>query len=507
MSIQQVKAKIKLAPTAPGCYIYKNHLGEIIYVGKAVNIASRTKSYFQNIGDHDPKTRQLVKNIADVEFITTESEIEALLLETNLIKKHTPKYNVDKKDDKSYLWLMIDTSVDFPRIELVREKKKKTADYFGPYPSSMPLKRILKGLRGVFPYRSCNRVIKQEGDVIKSSDPKPCLYYYLNLCNAPCAGLIEKQEYRKNINKIKLFFNNRKNYVLEELKQEMEELAAAKKYEAAAKVRDQINDLKYITQRVHIKPDTDAVSYKKQKQDRYLQGLTELLERIDLGADNATKEFKIECYDISNIQGTNATGSMIAFVGGKMRKDLYRKFKIRIKDTPDDFAMMQEVFSRRFSQKNLTSSDTSFNTLPDLIIVDGGKGQLSVTYKVLNEMEINVPIVGLAKRNEDIFIIDEADGELKFKKRKMPHGTEARFLVQRVRDETHRFAIKYHRKLRSKTQTHSILDDIPGVGPITKKKLLRAFGSVAGIRKASDQEIGEIIKNTTTVNNIKKLIR
>lgn len=506
--IQELKNKISSAPLLPGCYLYKDSLGKIIYVGKAKIIRNRVRSYF--LKNHpDPKVQALVKHIADVEFVATDSELEALLLETNLIKKYRPKYNIDKKDDKNYIWLMIEANQDFPRYKVVREKTSKTAEYIGPYPAAFPIKRILRSLRRIFPYRTCNRTIiettAEDGSkVIKSSDPIPCLYYQLKLCNAPCAGFVSKREYRKNISNTKKFIRSQKQEIITDLQTEMKQLAAKKKFEAAATVRDKISDLSYISQRVHIDTHTDEDLFRAEKKERASNALQELIERTGYDNLTASAEFRIECFDISNFQGTNAVASMVVNEGGAMVKGQYRKFKIKTKSTPDDFAMMAETLGRRFSDKNI--NDPKFGRMPNLIIVDGGKGQLSSGYRVLNELKINIPIIGLAKREEEIFAVAVENGELVFKKRRTAPGSESRFLIQRIRDESHRFAINYHRKLRMKGQVYSTLDEIPGIGKITRSRLLQAFGSLDGVRKASKQELQEIIKNRNTVEKLLKIL-
>lgn len=434
--------KIRSAPLLPGCYIYKDKDGKILYIGKAIEIRSRVKSYFVKNADLLPRIRLMVQKIRDVEFITVDNEAEALVLETNLIHKYRPKYNSDKKDDKNYQWLKFLKSEDFKRPLLVREKKDDKAEYFGPFPESLPLKRTLKYLRKVFPYRTCNRTIKQikidsKGEpVIKSSDPKPCLYYDLGLCQAPCAGKISKKKYGNNIKYLKEYFTQKKSYVIYKLKEEMAEVAKEQKYEEAAMLRDKINDLIYISQRIEVENNVDEEKFRQNRNLTKVKALSDLLEIIGDKNIEFKENLKIECYDISNIQGKLAVGSMVVFVNGVPARNLYRKFRIKIKDSPDDFAMMQEVFTRRFSEKNRTSKDLSFKDLPDLVIVDGGKGQLSSAYKILRNLKVTLPIIGLAKRNEDIFTIEDNGIELLFEKKILKEGTEPRFLMQRIRDST-----------------------------------------------------------------------
>jgi excinuclease ABC subunit C len=503
-----IAEKISQLPKLPGCYIYRNNVNQVIYVGKALVLANRVKSYFQNFDKHDIKTKQLVSKIVDLEWIVTQSELEAYILETNLIRKYKPKYNIAKKDDKNYLWLMIDKSESFPRPQIVREKKIKNAIYYGPFASTLPIKRILKELRKIFPYRTCTRKIveitntNKDGSksiTIKSNDPKPCLYYFLNLCDAPCAGFISSKKYKNNINNISKFFSTKKNTIKEKLEFDMKKQASKKNYEQAAKLRDKIKDLDAISQRVFVEKNTDEYVYKRDFSQKSIEALQELINFLNIDKLKIKDNFKIECFDISNIQGTNAVASMVVFVDGIANKNLYRKFKIKTKDTPDDFHMIREVILRRFQKLN--SKDDSYNTLPDLLIVDGGKGQLSSAYSVLNSLNMldKLTVIGLAKKYETIIKIDFSEHRLKT-------GSESRFLMQRIRDESHRFAINYHRKLRSLEQNKSILVEIPGVGKVTKLKLLQAFGSIEKIKKASKQELFEIIKNKNTIDNLIKIL-
>ena len=403
-----LEKKIKNAPLLPGCYIYKDEAGKILYIGKAIQLRDRVKNYFLLNNDLSVRIEKMVAQIRDVEFVAVDSEAEALVLETNLIHKYHPKYNVDKKDDKNYQWLKFLKNEDFPQPLLVRANLKDNAYYFGPYPNSLPLKRTLKYLRKVFPYRTCNRKITQiknklneQEFIIHSSDPKPCLYYFLGLCPAPCAGKIFKKEYSYNINHVKEYFTNKKENLIYKLKQEMVLLAKEKKFEEAAIMRDKINDFIYIAQRIEIENNINEKEFSVKRNLSKINGLNQLIEVISDNSLNLEPNFKMECYDISNIQGKLAVGSMVVFVDGVPARQLYRKFRIKLKDSPDDFAMMQEVFTRRFSEKNLTGKDKSFSILPNLIIVDGGKGQLSSAYEILHLLNIDIPIISLAKKYED----------------------------------------------------------------------------------------------------------
>ncbi len=511
ISESELKTILSSLPLEPGCYIYRDVSGTVIYVGKAKNLKKRVTSYFHK--DHlDPHIGNLVRSITNIEYFVTDSELEAFILETNLIKKYMPYYNRDLKDDKNYIWIMIDRKEDFPRLQVVRNKRSKTALYLGPYHHTMPVKRILKRLRKIYPYRTCNRIItqsvnKETNEIdIKSSDPNPCLYFHLGLCQAPCAGLVNSNKYRKNINGINTFFTKGHNSLVKELLESMKKYSVNLDFEKAAEVRNKIQDLEYIKQRVSVETElTDEFDLDIEKNKKSINAVEEIIHKISNGDLIYKDKFKIECFDISNIQGTNAVGSMVVFVDGKPTKNLYRKFKIKTKTTPDDFAMMTEVLKRRFKHRD-SKTDDSFSKFPDLVIVDGGKGQLSSAHKVLTDIGVTIPLIGLAKKNEDIFMLTDNNGELEFSQRRLRYASDGYFLIQRIRDESHRFAINYHRKLRSVGQTASILDDVPGIGKLTKKRLLQAFGTVEGIKKAKRKDLEVIIKNNTSINNLLKIL-
>lgn len=498
-------------PLEPGCYLYRDDSGNVIYVGKAKNLKKRISSYFHK-DLLDPHIVNLVRSIMNIEYIVTDSELEAFILETNLIKKYMPYFNRDLKDDKNYIWIMIDRKEDFPRLQVVRTKRSKSAIYLGPYHYTMPVRRILKRLRKIYPYRTCNRIIiethnKETNKIeIKSSDSNPCLYYHLGLCQAPCAGLVNSNTYRKNINGINTFFTKGHNSLVKELVESMKKYSVNLEFEKAAELRNKIQDLEYIKQRVSVETElTDEFELNSKKNKKSINAVEEIIRKISTNDISYKEGFKIECFDISNIQGTNAVGSMVVFIDGKPAKNLYRKFKIKTKTTPDDFAMMTEVLKRRFKHTEINSDD-SFSILPDLLIVDGGKGQLSSAHKVLTDLRIAIPLIGLAKKNEDIFMLKDNNGELEFRQRRLRYASDGYFLLQRIRDESHRFAINYHRKLRSIGQTASVLDDIPGIGKLTKKRLIQAFGTVDGIKKAKRKDLEVIIKNNTSLNNLLKVI-
>ncbi len=513
-----MQEQVKNAPLLPGVYIYRDKLDVILYIGKAKVLRNRIKSYFSNYKRVEEKIRQMIDQATSVEYLVADSEIEALILEQNLIKKYKPKYNSMMVDDKHYIYVKFqkprvsdaqDTKKrqDYPKIEIVREIKDKDSDYFGPFPDSMPAKRLLKRLRRVFPYRTCNRKIIQTSNnplSVNSSDPKPCLYYHIGLCKAPCAAYESKNDYQENFKNIIKFFKGQKPEIIKRLEKRMKKAAKDQEFEKAAQLRNQLRDIQYIGSNIHLDIDLDEVAIMKAKQDRRTKALHDLVTRLNFPAramnPHPKNGFRMEAYDISNIQGKNAVGSMVVFIDGEPRPDLYRRFKIKMENEPNDFAMLQEVLTRRFKQllksmafeenkadlpeeytdlegytikipdelmKRLKSwqPDESFRELPDLIIIDGGKGQLSSTYKILQNYGLvdKLPIVGLAKREEELFKIteqftepadfmdEEVDPDIAvFTKVRLPRRSEALYLVQRIRDEAHRFAISYHRKLRSK---------------------------------------------------------
>lgn len=528
MHNEKLLEKLKELPHLPGCYIWKNSDGEILYIGKAVSLKNRVNSYINNYNRLDPKIRMMVDQVADVEWHTVDSEVEALILETNLIKKYRPKYNKLMKDDKSYSYVMIDWYHDYPSVKIVREQDDKKAEYFGPYPSRFPIFKVLRRLRKVYPYceHLPNQLKNSKSQItnfkVQTTDMKPCFDYHIGLCSGVCAGIVTKEEHRRNITGIRRFFQGKKLDMIEDLKKDMADYSKQMDFEKAAHLRDRISDLEYVTQRIRIDKDMDEEKLEQMKDELSRRALTELVEKLGFEHLDPNKpDFKIECFDISNIQGTNAVGSMVVSVNGKPAKNLYRKFKIQTKQTPDDFQMMREVLTRRLKrylnkEEKDHKTDESFDVLPDILIVDGGKGQLSAAFGILLELglEKELPLIGLAKREEEIFYIKDIDLKdwhnskeaIDFGRIKLPKRSEALYLIQRIRDEAHRFGITFHRKLRGKASTKSILDDVKGVGKVVRKKLLDAFGSVDGIKKATEEELLTVVRNKNTVKNIKDRI-
>ncbi|MDO8270010.1 MAG: excinuclease ABC subunit UvrC [Candidatus Levybacteria bacterium] len=415
-------------PSTPGVYLFKDEKGKILYVGKAKDLKKRVSSYFSHKA-LDSKTLQLVSFVEDIATIRVGSEIEAFLLEASLIKKHKPFYNIKLIDDKSYPLIEISQS-ESPAILITRKKNNLNAHYFGPYSDTTALKVVLKLLRKIFPYQS-----------VKNHPKRKCLYYHLGLCPCIPANPEKLIEYRKNLKKIEKFLDGKKDEVIKKLEQERNAYVKLEEFEDAQSIQEKIDRIILITS------DTYDPFYYMDKPDFYFQRIEKELESLkiiltpyysELGSLN-----RIECYDISNISGKQATGSMVVFENGDKNTKEYRRFKIKSKDTPDDFLMMQEMLTRRL--------DNDSWPLPNLLVVDGGKGQVGSALKALANNKKRIPVIGLAKREEIIVVPVKTQNGFDFLEIKLPHSTPGVNLLRRIRDEAHRFAITYHRLLRKKS--------------------------------------------------------
>ena len=600
---EHVKAQLDTLPTKPGCYLMKDKSGKVIYVGKANNLRSRVRSYFHASAGHGPRISQMVRKIADIEWIVVASELEALILEMNLIKKHRPHYNVRLKDDKRYPYIKVHWADPFPKVTVTRRMQHDGSRYFGPYTSVWAVHQTLDVLRRIFPYLTCDREITGQ-------DERACLYYDIRLCNAPCIGAVTGEEYRQMISDLCDFLDGRTEPIVSRLRLEMEKASETLNFEQAATLRDQIHAIETVVERQKVVSsdyiDSDVLALARSNSDACVQvffirggKLTGrdyfLLEGADEGSDEDVmaefiKQFydqastvpaqvllpheveeaqiiqqwlrckrddqaveikvprfgqqkelvdmalenavdtlqalqaqwqidrhrqeqalselqdalriphylnRIECYDISNTQGTAAVGSMVVFEQGVPKKAHYRSFNIRTVSGPDDFASMEEVLTRRFSrwqtireksQAPGKKPDASFALLPDLLLVDGGKGQLSRAVSVLQRFDLldKVPVAGLAKQNEELFLPGQANSVM------LPRRSQGLYLIQRVRDEAHRFAIRSHRRLRTKKGIASRLDAVPGIGPARRKALLDHFGTIQDIQDASIEELAAV---------------
>ena len=593
----KIQEQLKLLPTNPGVYLMKNEQAKIIYVGKAINLKNRVKSYFQSSKNHSPKVKSMVEKICDFEYIITANEIEALILECNLIKKYRPKYNISLRDDKTYPYIKVTLNEDYPTVSITRKILKDGAKYFGPYTSAGAVHEVLNLLKKLFQIRSCRQM----------NTKRPCLEFHIKRCLAPCTGRVEKSEYREMIKSLCLFLEGRNEVVLKELTSRMQIAAENFQFELAAKLRDQVLAIEKISAKQNIiigSSDQDIIGLARKAdeaciqiffirsgkmigRDHFLLNGTEdetdsallnafleqyynkatfipkeiLLpveieneeilsawlsqkkngkvsfglpqrgvkkEMVLMANDNAVvvleeqmiknsagleqtvgamkdlgrylrmeKELKrIECFDISHIQGSETVASMVVFSNGAPDKQEYRRYKLKsVEGKPDDFKSMQEVVGRRYRQSD--------GIMPDLIIIDGGKGQLNSALEIIRALgHYQIPVVGLAKQFEYVFLEGQSEPVI------LPPNSKALYLIQRIRDEAHRFAITYHRKLRHKRNLVSVLDHIEGIGPTRRKALWDAFGSIAEIKKAKITDLTAVPGISENIaNNIVKYFK
>jgi len=457
----------------PGVYKFLDKNRKILYVGKAVNLKQRVASYFKGDLNDRPWVAKMIPYVRDIETIVTENELDALVLESALIKKYKPKYNSDLKDDKSYSWIHISTNEEFPKLQVVRNKDIKNIKkgrLFGPYPSGSSVKRVFTYLRKIYPFCTCQKAKKE------------CLYFHLGLCPGPYQGYISKEDYRKNIDGIIKFLTGKKRSFVKNLESEMKVYSQNKQYEKAAELRDKISDLKYLGNSLQGDFFEDEKSYEQRKASLYKKVFSNLREELKIPVLK-----RIECYDISNIQGQEAYGSMVVNENGQIDNSEYRIFKIKESNTPNDPLMLNEVLTRRFSNKKMTR-------YPDVVLIDGGKGQLSSVSLVLPE---------------DVLLLGISKGKNRKKKGLRPkdefwiyrNGSADRIYIKNenilinLRDEAHRFAITHHKKARIKKGLRSQLLGIEGVGENRARKLIKEFKSVESIKNAKLEEIDNVIKN------------
>ncbi len=589
---ETVNERLEKLPATPGCYIYKDEKGAVLYVGKAISLKNRVRSYFQASAKHGPRIARLVGKVRDIEWIVVDTELEALVLECNLIKQYRPPYNVRLRDDKSYPYVAI-TNEAFPRLIFTRKVRKDGAKYFGPFTSAFAVRDTIQLLHKIFPLIPCGK--SWTGAEVQ----KPCLYFHLGRCLAPCAGKSDKVEYKKILDKVERFLQGKEESIVADLTADMEKAAENLDFEKAAGIRDQILAIEKVLQRQKVLSsdavDQDVIAVVKDERGAAIQMLyirggkligqrqymldgamevppaeavqefvkqyyadapeiprevllpLEIEERnivqtwlrqkrgstmtvevpqtgekarlVDLAAANAeqalnqfsqemakkeawveealvqlqealglpTLPSRIEGYDISNIQGTAPVGSMVVTENGEPAKAEYRRFKIKwLPEVPNDFAMMNEVLMRRL--RAYTDGDEKFTKLPDLILIDGGKPQLSAALKARDEFGMTVPMVGLAKRHELLYMLDENG----FREIELPLNSPGLMLLRRLRDEAHRFALSFHRKIRDKRMGGSALEEIPGVGPRRRRLLLRTFGSIDAIRRATIEDLASV---------------
>jgi excinuclease ABC subunit C len=480
----KLEKKLADLPKAPGVYFHKDAKGEIIYVGKAAVLRNRVRQYFQKSRSRDPKTEALVAEIADLDYMVVESELEALFLEAEMIRRYMPRYNILLRDDKALSYIRVDYDSDYPTVSTTRRPLDDGARYFGPYFSTIAVRQALKLLRRVFPFAT-RRIGGQK---------RASLHYHLGLDPGLEEGKTSLDDYRANLRKLMAVIQGRRKTIVKELEADMKRAAKASEYEKAAKLRNQLFALQGLDTQV-IFSDKEFLDISKD------HALNELINLLSM----SKYPYRIEGYDISHMQGSDVVASMVVFTNGVSNKAEYRKFKTKINQN-DDFYNMNETLKRRLSEKNRKAWGT-----PNLVLIDGGKGQLDAAIKARDEASCtNIPFIGLAKREEQIVIqkgksnvtLDETtlhqlggfttESE-DFILVNIPHNTNLVKLLQRIRDESHRFAVSYHSILKVKRQTASVLDDVPGVGPVTRKKLLRTFGSIRGISQASERDLAKIL--------------
>lgn len=456
--------KLQDLPKNPGVYFYKDKSGEIIYIGKAAVLRNRVRQYFQKSRLKDVKTDALVADIADVEWTEVETELDALFLEAEMIRRYMPKYNILLRDDKSFVYVRIDIKSSYPSVSFTRRPMDDGAEYFGPYLSKFTISQALRHLRRIFPYSTHT----------PTNIPKrACLQAQIGLCPGLEAGMTGLDEYRRNLRKLISYITGKRKKLVGEMEKEMKAQSKASKFEQAAKTRDKLLALKNLDSKI-IFGDRENLDISKDR------GLVELAEMLDIKPPR-----RIEGFDISHMSGKDTVASMVVFASGVPHKGQYRKFKSRIAGN-DDFAHMREVITRRFSETNIKKWGK-----PDLILIDGGKGQVSAALSALNNLNIQIPLIGLAKRYEEIIIPQNNTIATKsqYDIKVLNASSDALKLLQRIRDESHRFAVGYHSLLKRSRQTKSILDEIPGIGDATKKKLIKTFGSARAVMISDEKDL------------------
>ena len=451
----------------------KDSQGGFLYVGKASSLRKRVSSYFRQSRHHTPSIDIMVRNVHQVDCIQTLSEAEALILEASLIKKYQPRYNVELKDDKSYPYLKLTLNEKFPRLLLTREVCGDGSRYFGPYTDVKLLRQALAFMRRTFPLRTCRTLPKSA-----------CLQYYIGQCVAPCISKATEREYQQIVNELILFLEGEKEHLIREISKKMQEYAQSKEYELAAQARDQLRALTTTLKHSFTREVTNLFAQDVTQEKYHRMGIyhvDELLELKDL-IKMTQIPHRIEAFDVSNIAGREAVASMVSFLNGEPDKSQYRRFRIKGDNFINDYRMIREVLLRRY-QRQIREG----GVLPDLVVVDGGKGQVSTAVKVLDQIGLaQIPILGLAKRLERVALPD-VEGYIELSK-----DSKALLLLERIRNEAHRFAITYHRALRQKQLSISLLDQIPGIGPQRKKILLTHFASVDLLRSVSVEEIAKL---------------
>ena len=489
-----IKENLKKLPDSPGVYIHKDNRGRVIYVGKAISLKNRVRQYFRSPKHMDPKVRAMVSKIAEFEYITTKTEMEALILECNLIKKYMPKYNVLLRDDKTYPYIKMTLNDDYPRLEKTRIVKKDGSRYFGPYANASAVNQMVDLLNGIYGLKRCVTDFK-----LDEKTYKPCLNYHIHQCQGICRGDVSTEEYIKSVRGVMDFLSGRKKPLVKYLRDKMKKASSELAYEEAAMYRDCISAAEAvlelanseIARAVRTEAQKEAVAEdlrkKEEAQKEKKMALSRALHEIVFpNILYEGTEYRIEAYDISNTAGADTVGAMVVFEGSKASKKDYRRFKINTATNSDDYGALQEVIYRRF--KRGLNGDPGFSKLPDIILVDGGIGQVSVVNKVLSAMKIDIPVLGMAKDDKHRTRALVADGmEIVLKGRRDLYK-----YIGSIQEEVHRFAIDYHHGVRIRKAQKSVLDGIPGIGPARRNALLEHFKDVENIRKAAIDELSQV---------------
>lgn len=488
---EKIKIKLETLPSSTGIYKFLDKNGNCLYVGKAVNLKSRVSSYFRDMHFDRPRIYQMIPLIDDIQIQETNNEIEALVLESALIKDIQPPYNSALKDDKSYAWIYINTKEEYPTVKVVRSLKKgeyKKGRMFGPYPSGYTVQRVYRYLRRIYPFCTC-----------KNKDCKSSLDFHIGLCPGPYAGAISKEDYRENINSIIKFLNGKQANHIKRLEKEMKIYSKNQDFEKAAQLRDRIHDLKYVGESIEFTYYDDISSYKSRREESRRNSFKYL--ELELGIKDL---HRIECYDISNMQGKNAYGSMVVAVDGELKRSDYRIFKIKGQDTPNDPAMLKEVLDRRFKSVS-KDVDKSLSSRPGIVLIDGAVTQMSV---IRDSIPQGITIMGISKgkhikraggmKRDEFWVLKGSDI--------LKSDIQSPEILIDLRDEAHRFAISHYRRRSIKESKKSLLDSIPGVGEKRKKLLKKKYPSIEDLKKAPISEIVDIIKNREVARKIKEIL-
>ncbi len=489
-----IKENLKKLPDTPGVYIHKDNKGRVIYVGKAVSLRNRVRQYFHSPKTMDPKVRAMVSKIAEFEYITTKTEMEALILECNLIKKYMPKYNILLRDDKTYPYIKMTLGDDYPRLEKTRLVRKDGSRYFGPYANASAVNQMVDLLNGIYGLKRCSTDFK-----LDEKTYKPCLNYHIRQCQGICRGDVSKEEYMKSVRGVMDFLSGRKKPLIRYLRNKMLKASSEMAFEEAAMYRDCISAAEAVLElansevakAVRTEAEKEAIAedirQKEAAKREKKQALNKALHEILYSESPYDgKDYRIEAYDISNTAGTDTVGAMVVFEGSKAIKKDYRRFKVNTASNSDDYGALQEVIYRRF--KRGLNGDPGFSAFPDVILVDGGLGQVSVVNKVLSAMGLRIPVLGMAKDEKHRTRALVAEGlEIDLKTRR-----DIFKYIGAVQEEVHRFAIEYHHGVRIKKAQKSILDGIPGIGPARRNALLEHFRDPENIKKATVEELNQV---------------